>query len=160
MSSSPTFLWSPSVSNPPPPFPHGCCLQGLFGSSASHTLSLAASQGWPQGPDYATSTTSQPSQAGWGLTPNQRTPAPASWISDSSPTPSSRMKAMFSPAGQILDQMHRWREPRQRDVGKGKGRVGWEGRIWENEELNMGGLWDLKSPPQVCLHQGESPLCC
>ena len=75
-SGSPTLLWNP-LGRSPHPLPRGCCcLQGLFGSSASHTLSLAASQGWPQGPDYATSTTSQPSQAGWGFTPNQRTPAP------------------------------------------------------------------------------------
>lgn len=75
-SSSPTLLWSP-LGRSPRPLPRGCCcLQGLFGSSALHTLSLAASQGWPQGPDYATSTTSQPSQAGWGFTPNQRTPPP------------------------------------------------------------------------------------
>ena len=73
-SGSPTLLWNPLGRSPHPLSCGCCCLQGLFGSSASHTLSLAASQGWPQGPDYATSTTSQPSQAGWGFTPNQRTP--------------------------------------------------------------------------------------
>lgn len=47
--SFPTFL-EPSSSQL---HPHRRCLKGLFGSSALHTLSLAASQGWPQDPGYA-----------------------------------------------------------------------------------------------------------
>lgn len=42
--------------------------------------------------------------------------------------------------GQVLNQMQRWRETGPRDVEKQKGRVGWEGSIWENGELNIGGL--------------------
>lgn len=96
------------VTSAPSPLLHGCCLQGLFGSSALHTLSLAASQGWPRGPDYATSTTSQPSWAGWRLTPDHRTLPHASIVETILPNLS------FQPAthvpsteGQILDQTHR-----------------------------------------------------
>lgn len=42
-----------------------CCLKGLFGSSALHTLSLAASQGWPQGPGYAINQYNQTTRPAW-----------------------------------------------------------------------------------------------
>lgn len=59
--SCPTF-WEPSISQP---HSHGCCLKGLFGSSALHTLSLAASQGWPQGPGYAINQYNQTTRPAW-----------------------------------------------------------------------------------------------
>ncbi|KAB1265052.1 hypothetical protein Cadr_000019644 [Camelus dromedarius] len=117
----------------------------LFGSSALHTLSLAASQGWPQGPDYATSTISQPSQAGWGLTPNQRTPAP-----NSHSTSSSSPKPMFSPRRvRFLTRCRDGEKQAPKMWGRGK-----------EMGLNMGGSETFGVLPQVSPHQEEIQLSC
>lgn len=42
--------------------------------------------------------------------------------------------------------------------GEEKGRVGWEESIWENEELNGGGmLWDLRIPAISLSSSGRDP---
>lgn len=75
--SSLTFLGALHL---PTPFT-GCCLKGLFGSSALHTLSLAASQGWPQGLGYAINQYNQTTRPAWVEihTKLKNTPPPASW---------------------------------------------------------------------------------